>query len=84
MFYKDWQRISSASRCVIRQEGPDLHTLVINGLLTRDSGTYQIVAENEAGRVHCNFSLLVEGELLPTQTIMHQCIIWTNIIILSL
>lgn len=26
----------------------------------KDSGKYQIVAENDAGRVHCTFSVLVE------------------------
>lgn len=46
---------------MVKQEGPDLHSLTINGALVRDSGTYQIVAENEAGRVHCTFSILVEG-----------------------
>lgn len=45
----------------MKQEGPDLHSLTINGVLVKDSGTYQIVAENEAGRVHCTFNILVEG-----------------------
>ena len=61
MFYRDWQLIPSASRCVVKHEGPDLHSLTINGVLVKDSGTYQIVAENEAGRVHCTFNILVEG-----------------------
>lgn len=60
VFYRDWQRIPSASRCVIRQEGPDTHSLTINGMLVKDSGKYQIVAENEAGRVHATFNILVE------------------------
>lgn len=45
---------------MIRQEGPDTHTLTVNGVLVKDSGKYQIVAENEAGRVHCSFTILVE------------------------
>lgn len=61
MFYRDWQLIPSASRCVVRREGPDAHSLTINGVLVKDSGNYQIVAENEAGRIHCTFNILVEG-----------------------
>ncbi|XP_067932272.1 obscurin-like isoform X2 [Watersipora subatra] len=59
-FYRDWQIIPSASRCVVRQEGPDAHSLTINGVLVKDSGNYQIVAENEAGRIHSTFNVLVE------------------------
>ena len=59
---KDWRPISETARVKLKHRSPDHWSLSIDNAKYMDSGQYEVLAENVAGKVYCSAKLTVEGK----------------------
>ena len=59
---KDWRPISETARVKLKHRSPDHWSLSIDNAKYMDSGQYEVLAENLAGKVYCSAKLTVEGK----------------------
>lgn len=61
-FMKDWRPMAESTRTKVWNESPDYWALTVDGAIVMDSGLYQCVAENAAGKAYCSAKVTVQGK----------------------